>query len=159
MAHPSRRLTPEVLATVVGLLPTVGSLRDLCGITGLRLDVVRKAVAPFLAIMKLSGTHPQCGCGKDRFHPYGCADSYAKSWPSDCLPGRTRAETVVLLARRERAIDMLVAGERQIDIDHALGMSKGGAKNYLRFLTPEQLAERARALAARAVTTSGKGEA
>lgn len=138
------KVTPEVLAQMVDLLPSVGSLRDLCAITGLRLDTVRRAVAPFLAIMKLQGTHPQCGCGKDRFHPYGCVDSRAKSWPSDCLPGHTREQTEALLARRQTAIEMLVAGERQIDIDHALGMSKGGAKNYLRFLTPEQLATRER---------------
>lgn len=149
MIMADRRVTPEMLATMVDLLPTVGSLRDLCAITGLRLDTVRRELAPFLAIMKLQGTHPQCGCGRERFHPYGCVDSRAKSWPSDCLPGHTREQTQVLLQRRAQAIEMLVAGERQVDIDDALGMSKGGAKNYLRFLTPEQLATRERNMAAR----------
>jgi hypothetical protein len=65
------KVTPEVLAQMIDLLPTIGSLRDLCAITGLRLDTVRREVAPFLAIMKLTGTHPKCGCGRDRFHPYG----------------------------------------------------------------------------------------
>lgn len=138
------KVTPEMLALMVGLLPTVGSLRDLCAITGLRLDTVRREVAPFLAVMKLQGTHPQCGCGRNRFHPYGCVDSRAKSWPSDCLPGHTREQSVELLKRRERAIEMLVAGDRQVDIDAALGMSKGGAKNYLRFLTPAQMEQRER---------------
>lgn len=156
-AQPSR-VTPELLATMVDLLPTVGSLRDLCAITGLRLDLVRREMAPFLAIMKLTGTHPQCGCGKDRFHPYGCVDSRAKSWPSDCLPGHTREQTAALLERRQVAINMLVAGERQIDIDHALGMSKGGARNYLRFLTPEQLAQRERRKSSRLPATSITGE-
>lgn len=142
-------MTPEKLALLVELLPTAGSFRDICAILGVRLEVVRRAAAPFLAIMKLDGTHPQCGCGKDRFHPYGCADSYAKSWPSDCLPGHTRAETVVMLERRRVAIDMLIEGERFCDVDRSLGMSKGGAKNYLRFLTPEQLAEREQNVTAR----------
>ncbi|MDP5279930.1 hypothetical protein Q9Q95_13425 [Sphingomonas sp. DG1-23] len=153
-AASNKRCTPELLAMIVELLPTVGSLRDLCALTGLRLDTVRRETAPFLAIMKLNGTHPKCGCGKDRFHPYGCADSYAKSWPSDCLPGHTREETVVLLERRRIAIEMLVAGDRLVDVDCALGMSKGGAKNYLRFLTPEQHLERERRICATASTTN-----
>lgn len=37
---------------------------------------------------------------------------------------------------------MLVEGDRLVDIDRALFMSKGGAKNYLRFLTAEQLSLR-----------------
>lgn len=139
-----KRCTPEVLAMIVELLPTIGSLRDLCAITGLRLDVVRRETAPFLAIMKLNGTHPQCGCGRDRFHPYGCVDSRAKSWPDDCLPGRTRAETMVLMERRRVALEMLAAGDRLCDVDRTLGMWKGGARNYLRFLTPEQHLERQR---------------
>ena len=135
-------LTPEKLALMVELLPTATSLRDICAIIGVRLEVVRLAAAPFLAIMKLNGTHPQCGCGRDRFHPYGCADSYAKSWPSDCLPGHTREASVAMLERRRVALQMLVEGERFCDVDSALGMSKGGAKNYLRFFTPEQMAQR-----------------
>lgn len=142
------RVNPEIRALIVDLLPTVMSLRDLCAVTGLRLDTIRREVAPFLAIMKLQGTHPKCGCGRDRFHPYGCVDSRAKSWPSDCLPGHTREQTVELLKRREQAIQMLTAGHRQVDVDRALGMSKGGAKNYLRFLTPEQRDHRAKGMAA-----------
>lgn len=155
MMHPgeittaSGAVTPEKLALLVELLPTVGSFRDLCAILGMRLDTVRREAAPFLAIMKLNGTHPQCGCGRDRFHPYGCVDSHAKSWPSDCLPGHTREQTAGLLARRSIAIDMLAAGSRLVDVDTSLGMSKGRAKNYLRFLTPDQLAARDRAVAER----------
>lgn len=144
------RVTPELLAMMVDLLPTIGSLRDLCAVTGLSLDVVRRETAPFLAIMKLQGTHPQCGCGRDRFHPYGCADSFKKGYPADCLPGHTREQTVLMLERRKVAIEMLVAGSRYVDIDRALGMSHGGARNYLRFLSPQQLAERERNAAASA---------
>jgi len=157
--HLNSKVTPEVLAQIVELLPTVGSLRDLCAITGLRLDTIRRETAPLLAIMKLQGTHPQCGCGRDRFHPYGCTDSYPKGQRDDQLPGHTLVESAVLLERRKVAIDMLVAGERQIDIDAALGMSKGGAKNYLRFLTPEQLATRERRMAEREASTPSNRKA
>lgn len=151
--QPTSKVTPEILAQIVDLLPTIGSLRDLCGITGLRLDTIRRETAPLLAIMKLQGTHPQCGCGRDRFHPYGCTDSYSKGKRDDCLPGHTPLETAILLERRSVVIDMLVAGHRQVEIDAALGMSKGGAKNYLRFLTQEQLATRERRMAEREAST------
>ena len=36
---------------------------------------------------------------------------------------------------------MLVAGNRLVDVDHALGMSHGSARNYLRFLDPDQVAQ------------------
>ncbi len=139
--HPDSKITPEVLATMIDLLPTIGSLRDLCAVTGLRLDTVRRTVAPFLAIMKLTGTHPQCGCGRDRFHPYGCSDSYTKAQQNP-VPGHKVEDHDRILARRRQAIAMLVAGNRFVDIDDAMAMSKGGARGYLRFLTPEQ--ERAR---------------
>lgn len=135
-------VTPELLALMIELLPTIGSLRDLCAVTGLRLETVRREMAPFLAIMKLTGTHPQCGCGKDRFHQFGCIESRAKNVPTDCLPGHTRDQTKRLLQQRQVAIDMIVAGARFADIDAALGMTKGGAKNYLRFLTDEQRRQR-----------------
>lgn len=156
---PEKLCTPELLATIVELLPTVGSLRDLCALTGVRLDTMRKETAPFLAIMKLNGTHPKCGCGKDRFHPYGCADSYAKGWPADCLPGHTKSETAVMLERRRIVIDKLVAGERFCDIDRDLGMWKGAAKKLLRFLDAEQLAERSRQQAARLTETQTRRKA
>jgi len=132
----SRVVSPELLATMVDLLPTVGSLRDLCAITGLRLGTVRRELAPFLAIMKLQGAHPQCGCGKDRFHPYGCVDSVAKAGPPKVAAS--------ILERRGSVISMLLAGDRFVDIDNALGLYPKSARKYLRFLTPEQLAERDR---------------
>lgn len=136
------RVTPEILATMVKLLPTIGSLRDLCGITGLRLDVVRREMAPFLAIMKLQGTHPQCGCGKDRFHPYGCVDSYAKAKHQNEVPGHSPDQHAAILARRSQVISMLVAGDRFADINAAMGFKHKDARKYLRFLTPEQMAQR-----------------
>lgn len=136
------RVTPEILATMVNLLPTIGSLRDLCGITGLRLDVVRREMAPFLAIMKLQGTHPQCGCGKDRFHPYGCVDSYAKAKRQNEVPGHSPNQHAAILARRSQVISMLVAGDRFTDINAAMGFKHKDARKYLRFLTSEQIAQR-----------------
>ena len=132
----------ETLALMVELLPTIGSLRDLCAITGLRLDTVRRETAPFLALMKLNGTHPKCGCGKDRFHPYGCADSYAKSNHDGLVPGRNHQDSAAVLARRQEIISMLVAGDRFIDIASRYGIDKSSARAYLRYLTPEQLAAR-----------------
>lgn len=147
------KVTPETLAMMVDLLPTIGSLRDLCAVTGLRLDTVRREVAPFLAIMKLTGTHPKCGCGRDRFHPYGCTDSYAKGARDDCFPGHTKAETAILLARREAIIDAIMTGDTYSDIEQRLGMSKKSARKYLRFMTPAQIAQRKRMEEARGIKT------
>ena len=144
-----KRCTPELLALIVELLPTVGSLRDLCAITGLRLDMIRRETAPFLAIMKLNGTHPKCGCGRDRFHPYGCVDSYARANHSGHVNGQTVAASQAFLERRRRLIEMLIAGDRFVDIDNALGLYRKSARKYLRFLTAEQLAERERRIAER----------
>lgn len=143
------KATPEMLALMVELLPTIGSLRDLCAVTGLRLETVRRETAPFLAIMKLQGTHPQCGCGKDRFHPYGCRDSYVKGVREGHVPGCTLERAPIVLARRKIIIDMLVAGDRFVDIDKALGFNSKSAKGYMRFLSPDQREARARAVKAR----------
>ena len=137
-----RKVTPEVLAMMVDLLPEIRSLRDLCAVTGLRLDTVRKEVAPFLAIMKLTGTHPQCGCGRDRFHPYGCVDSWEKSDRSEHVPGYSKEDAKVLLERRAGIVAMIMTGAFYGDIDRAFGMNLGMAKKYKRFLTPDQVATR-----------------
>ncbi|MDB5688461.1 MAG: hypothetical protein JWL91_337 [Sphingomonas bacterium] len=135
-------VSPEQLALVVELLATAGSFRDIAAMTGLRLDAVRAAAAPFLAIMKLTGTHPQCGCGRDRFHPYGCVDSYVKSGRNGEMPGRTVTEAEELTGIRLRAIEMIKAGDRWKHIDAAIGRSKGCARKYLRFMTAEDVAAR-----------------
>jgi hypothetical protein len=135
------KVAPEVLALVVELLPEIGSLRDLSAVTGLRLDLIRSITAPFRAIMKLQGTHPKCGCGKDRFHPYACVDSRAKI-PRDPFPGRRRADLPKHLARRALIIDMLVAGERFVDIDRCIGSTNKAAHHYISSLTPEQMKAR-----------------
>ncbi|MGA1800215.1 hypothetical protein VH567_15700 [Sphingomonas sp. 4RDLI-65] len=127
---------------MIELLPTISSLRDLSAVTGLHLFTVRRVTAPFLAIMKLNGTHPKCGCGKDRFHPFGCSGFRGKNKPTDHLPGHTREETKRLLQQREIAIDMLVDGARFAEVDAALGMSKGSASNYLRFMNDGQRRQR-----------------
>lgn len=143
------KVTPETLALMVELLPTVMSLRDLCAVTGLRLDTVRRNVAPFLAIMKLQGSHPKCGCGRDRFHPYGCTDSYSKGMRKGTVPGRTAEQAAEVLGRRQRVIDMLLAGCRFVDINSAMGFKHKDARKYLRFLTPDQITARADAIKAR----------
>lgn len=134
------KVTPELLALMVDLLPTIGSLRDLCAVTGLRLDTVRKAVQPFLAIMKLQGTHPQCGCGRDRFHPYGCKDSHAKA---------NYQPSPATLARRQMIIDAIMTGETFQKIEHRLGLSTKSARKYQAYMTAEQLAQRKRLEATR----------
>lgn len=145
-AASAAKVTPEILALMVDLLPTIGSLRDLCSVTGLGLEVVRRAVAPFLAIMKLQGAHPKCGCGRDRFHPYGCVDSFAKSNREGVVPGHRKEDVPSLLARRTAVIRMLVEGERFVDVDTALGLYPKSARKFLRFMTPEQIEARAEAM-------------
>jgi hypothetical protein len=141
-------VTPELRALMVDLLPTIGSLRDLCAVTGLRLDTVRKETAPFLAIMKLTGTHPKCGCGRDRFHPYGCVDSVAKG-PINPVPGHRADQHDAVFSRRAAIIELLVAGERFVDIEDTLGLYKSCAGKYMRFLSPAQVAQREEAVAAK----------
>jgi len=139
------RVTPEVLDTMVELLPKASSLRDISAITGLRLEVVRREAAPFLAIMKLNGTHPQCGCGKDRFHPYGCVDLWPKRRREGIVPGWSPIDSALLLARRAAIVERMVAGDRYVDIDKAMGLPRSTSKNYAVYLTPEQRALRAQA--------------
>lgn len=143
--EPSVRIfTPEMLAVLVEVLPDATSLRELALMFNVRLDVIRREVAPFLAIMKLTGTHPKCGCGRDRFHPYGCVDSYVKGDREGLLPGRTRDLSAALSQKREKAIDMIKAGKRWCEIDEACGISKGSARRYVRFMAPEDQAARQR---------------
>lgn len=140
-------LTEEQIGLLVERLPHVTSLRDLARELGTRLDTVRFAAAPFLALMKAQGTHPQCGCGRDRFHPYGCVDARTKvPIGSNPFPGHRPEDRAFLLQRRELAVQMLADGARLVDVDQALGMNKC-ARAYLRFLTPEQTERRERAIA------------
>lgn len=156
MSGANKTVTPELVALIVDLLPTAGSLRDIGAITGLSFDQIRRESAPFLAIMKLAGTHPQCGCGKDRFHPYGCVDSQVKG-------ARTVAERAPTAAerkwsdRREAFVEMLVAGHRFVDIDKALGALKASRK-FLRFLSKDQIAQREREYARLAQCRNAKKE-
>ncbi len=142
MKLPRNHVTPELLAMIVDLIPAVKSLRDICALTGLNLDVVRRETAPFLAIMKLNGTHPKCGCGKDRFHRYGCADLKL----ANAIPGQRAADHARLFARRQNIIAMLIAGDRFVDVNDVLGLHDKAARRYLRFMTPAQIAERERNL-------------
>lgn len=138
------KLPPETLALMLEQLPTVGSLRDLAAITGVRLDVVRREVAPFLATMKLNGTHPKCGCGKNRFHPYGCVDSVRKASYSTPVRGMSMADALVALAKRGPIIDAIMTGEPYSAIELRLNLPHKSARKYLVHLTPGQLAQRKR---------------
>ncbi|APZ98048.1 hypothetical protein BWQ93_05810 [Sphingopyxis sp. QXT-31] len=148
MERISSAVPPETLALMVELLPSIESLRDLCAVTGLSTETVRRQTEPFIAIMKLQGTLPKCPCGRDKFHPYGCTFTQAKKRLGDRIAGVSPEESERLLHRRRLGIDMLVAGDRYSVIDEALGMKRGGARNYLRFLSPEQLEARERAMTA-----------
>src|SRR3546814_8594243 len=84
-------MTPEQTARMVELLPTIESMRELADVLGVSRGCIHRAAAPFLAIMKLNGTHPKCECGQDRFHRSGCEYTYNLSRKSrgDRIPGRT----------------------------------------------------------------------
>lgn len=138
------RVTPAMLALMLEHLPTVGSLRDLAAITGNRLDAVRQAVAPFLAAMKLTGTHPKCGCGKDRFHRYGCVDSERKAKYSTPIRGLSTADALAALAKRGPIIDAIMTGDPYSIIEQRLNLPHKSARKYLIHLTPGQLAQRKR---------------
>lgn len=133
-------LPPERLETLVSLLPDVKSLRDLANVMGLNIEHARHAAAPFLAIMKVQGTHPKCSCGKDRFHPYGCIDGYAKS--PNGMPGVAPDQYDRVRGIRQATIEMLIAGHRFCDIDATMGRSIGVSRRMMRFLTPDQRAAR-----------------
>lgn len=138
------KVTPEMLAHMLKHLPTVGSLRDLATITGTRLDAVRQAVAPFLATMKANGTHPKCGCGKDRFHPYGCVDRERKARYSTPIRGRSAEDALAAVAKRGPIIDAIMTGDPYSAIEQRLNLPHKSARKYLIHLTPDQLAQRKR---------------
>lgn len=142
-ARSTRRITPEQLDRMVELIPQVSSLRDIATITGIDKRTVRQKVAPFLAIMKLNGTHPRCGCGRDRFHPGGCSDTYLKGGKNP-IPGHSPAKHAAILAKRQRIISMLIDGDKICDIAAVEGVSASAPGKYLRFLTEEQRAQRDR---------------
>src|SRR3546814_9756062 len=100
-------MTPEQTARMVELLPTIESMRELADVLGVSRGCIHRAAAPFLAIMKLNGTHPKCECGQDRFHRFGCEYTYNLSRKSrgDRIPGRTAIQSAVLLARRQEIIN------------------------------------------------------
>lgn len=150
-------MTPEQTALMVELLPTIESMRELADVLGVSRGSINRAAAPFLAIMKLNGTHPKCQCGQDRFHRFGCAYTYDLSRASrgDRIPGRTAIQSAVLLMRRQEIIDALVRGDRFCDIDRRLDLNKEARRN-LRFLTPAQRAERERNLRNRYVIVGNR---
>lgn len=137
-----RALTPEEAQTMLDMLPTATSLREIGRAMGLRQDIVRQAAAPFIALMRVSGALTPCPCGKPRFHPYGCSGDHNILKRKGVRPPVSDA----LLAKRAMAIEMLVAGLPYRHVDDAMGMGRGCARGYMRFLTPEQCDERAAAV-------------
>lgn len=150
----SRRITPELLEQMVALIPEAASLREIGRLTGAAERTVRQTLSPFLAIMKLNGTHPKCGCGRDRFHPGGCAAMYHKHSES-YIPGVTADKHAAVLARRERIVRMLTDGDAFSDIALVEGIAATGPAKYMRHMTDEQRAQRL--LNMRAITTPLSG--
>lgn len=136
-------MTPEKLAMMVELLPEVDSLRDLASILGVGLQTIRKASAPFIAIMKLRGELKPCACGKDKFHPYGCVGNYRATLGA---PRQDRS----FAAKRDRVIELAATGMLYREIAEAVGLSKATVTRHCRnFMTSEQRATRAAAVAVR----------
>src|SRR3546814_14065874 len=119
-------MTPEQTARMVELLPTIESMRELADVLGVSRGCIHRAAAPFLAIMKLNGTHPKCECGQDRFHRFGCEYTYnlSRKSPGDRLPGRPAIQTAVLLAHPQEHLNALVRGDRFLDTVRRLGLTK-----------------------------------
>lgn len=138
------KLTPEQAQQVVEMIPTARSFREIARAIGARLDSVRAIAVPVATFMRLAGTLEPCDCGKPRFHPYSCSGEHNILRKKSIRP----PVSPELLARRELAIEMLTAGMPYRHIDDALGASHGSARSYVRFLTPEQCAQRVAALEA-----------
>lgn len=127
-------LNPEQAQIVVDMLPTARSFREIARALGVRLDAVRGVAVPIVTLMRMTGSLELCPCGKPRFHPYGCGGEHNVLRKRGIRPPVSDD----LLARRQLAIEMLISGTPYRHVDDALGMGHGGARAYMRFLTPEQ---------------------
>lgn len=140
-------LSEEQISYMIERLPTVASLRELARELGMQGPTLRPHAQPYIAILQAQGALPPCGCGKPRFHPYGCVMSAnALEGGLGSLPPERRE---ALLHRRALFVSMLVDGARLYEIDAVMGTRKGTARHYTRHLTPEQRQRREEALRAR----------
>lgn len=130
----SAPMTPEQIQLMVGLLPNAESLRDISAALGVPQQTLRVAAQPFVALLRLQGALSPCGCGRERFHPYGCASMAKKARPPELAPE--------LLERRAAVIDAIMSGDTFARIEKRLGMGQKSARRYVRYLTPEQRALR-----------------
>ncbi len=135
-------LTPEQVQTMVDLLPSVQSLRDLAALMGLPQKTLQDAAKPFIAILRMQGALPPCPCGRPRFHPYGCSAVSAKTFGGGRIPGVATGNLVSVLVKRAEIIDAIMTGEPYADLERRLGMPLKAIRYYLKHLTPEQRARR-----------------
>jgi hypothetical protein len=132
------QMTPEQIQMMVDLLPVAQSLRDISRIMDVPQQTLRTAAQPFVAILRMQGALAPCGCGKERFHPYGCAIATAKA-PA---PGVSADRLPEVLQRRAIILAEIMTGDRFKDIEQRLGMAPKSVRKFLRHLTPEQRAAR-----------------
>jgi len=129
-------MSPEDMQRMVDMLPIATSLAEIGRALGVPQHIIRQRAQPYLTLLRLAGSLPDCECGQPRYHHALCrvqAD----------ISGLVTPEK---LARRQLVIDMLVDGMPLFNIDAAFNRSKGWAKQFKRHLTPAQLAERERKL-------------
>jgi len=128
------RMTPDQIQTMIDLMPHAQSLRDIAAIMGLPQKTLSQVAQPFIAILRMQGALPPCGCGKERFHQYGCAITAAKA----VYTGIPRREAPDIVARRQQILDAILTGDTFQEIERRFGMADRTARKYLRFLTQPQ---------------------
>lgn len=148
-------LSDDQITQMVDLLPKVTSLRDLARQMGVGTDTARKYAAPYVAILKAQNALPPCACGRERFHRYGCGVWIAGALGHNlkCIPPERRE---AMMHRRQLFLSMLEAGERFMEVDAAMGATKGSARSFARHLSPEQRQRREDAIRARQETNHGR---
>lgn len=150
MNHRPRIITPEQTAMLVELLSSANSLREIALVLGLSTATIRREAAPFLAIMELQGTHPMCSCGRKKFHMHGCSASNRRASDTYRAAGRIGGvrlcDTAAALERRAMIVGLLADGARYVDVGAAIGIHQKTVKKYLRYMTPEQIAQREAAM-------------
>lgn len=135
--------TPDRQAELLERLPQATGLRDLAREMGVDYHTLHSAAEPYIAILRAQGVLAPCPCGKERFHPHGCA---VRGSGGRGRTYRSGEEHQAMLHRRALFVSMLVDGARFVDIDAAMCSTKGTARSYARHLTEEQRQTRAAAI-------------
>lgn len=139
---PKPKMTPVQIQTMIDLMPHAESLRDIAAIMGVPQQTLRQVAQPFVAIMRMQGALPPCGCGRERFHPYGCSAAAKRATYISAVPGVSADLATVALLRREMVIEAIMTGETFADIEQRLGLMPKTARKFVKYLTPEQRALR-----------------